>query len=196
MALTTSGRNALLTDGLTQFTHVSCYSDLGTTEVASARVAVSWNTAASGVRDNTAQLTIAIPAGGTAMVLSIHSALTVGNLQGIFPIGSSVRGTATVATSDTFTSYAHGLSTDDRVFFSAVHSESLPTGLSATTLYYVRATGLTADAFTVATTSGGAAVDVTGAGEVAFYRTVPNTFASGGNVVVAAGALDFDLNAV
>lgn len=196
MGYTTSGRNAILDGGLTAFTHVSAYSDLGTTEVASSRVAVSWNAAASGVRDNTAQLSIPIPAAGTAVVVSVHSASSAGNLQGWFPIGTTVRGVATVATSDTLTSNGHGLSADDRVFFQQVMGESLPTGLSASTLYFVRSSGLTTDTFTVSTTSGGAAVDVTAVGEVAWFRTVPNTFASGGNVVIAAGALDLDLNAV
>lgn len=203
MPLTTAGRNALLDSGKTAFTHVGAYTDLGTTEVAGgsyARQAVTWTAAASGVTDNNAQLTIPIPAGTTPQVVSIHSASTAGTLYGWFPYGSSgqvLDGVATItASSDTFASFAHGLTTDDRVFFAAVAGESLPAGLSATTLYFVRSTGLTADAFTVATTSGGAAVNVTADGEVAFFKTVPNTFASAGNIVIATGALDLDLTFV
>jgi hypothetical protein len=86
---------------------------------------------------------------------------------------------------------AHGLTTDDRVFFSTASTDAIPTGISTTTLYFVLASGLTADAFKVSTTSGGTALDVTAAGECSFFKTVPNTFASAGNLVIATGALDF-----
>lgn len=194
MPMTQAGRNLILDSGLTS-THVGAYTDLGTTEVvggAYARQAVTWTAAASSIRDNNAQLSIPIPAGTTVVVGSIHSASTAGTLHGWFQIGSTLRGAATVTTGDTFTSVAHGLATDDRVFFATVAGDALPAGLSATTLYFVRATGLTADAFTVATTSGGAAVDVTAAGECAWFKTVPNTFASAGNLIIATGALDVD----
>lgn len=185
------------------FTHIGAYQDLGTTESTGgsyARQAITWTAASNGVIDNNAQLTIPIAAGQTIVAISVHSAITGGTLYGWFPYGSSgqvLKGVGTVAaTSDTFSSPAHGLTTDDRVFFAAVAGETLPTGLSATTLYYVRSTGLTTDAFTVATSSGGAAVNVTTDGEVAWFKTVPNTFASAGNIVIAANALDFDLTFV
>lgn len=62
---------------------------------------------------------------------------------------------------DTFTSVAHTLSEDDQLTFSATQG-TLPTGLNSGSTYYVIASGLTADAFKVSTTLGGAAVDVTG----------------------------------
>lgn len=197
MPLTTQGRNDLLTNGLTAFTHVGAYTDLGTTEVAGgsyARQAVTWTSAASGVRDNNAQLSIPIPAGTTVQVGSIHSAVSAGNLEAFFQIGSTLRGVASVdaTATDLLQSNGHGLSTDNRVFFSTIAGESLPTGLSATTLYFVLASGLTTDAFKVATTSGGTAVDITALGEVAWFRTVPETFSSAGNLIIATGALDVD----
>jgi len=42
-------------------------------------------------------------------------------------------------------------------------------------------------------TSGGAAVNLTTDGEVAWFRTVPETFASAGNLIIATGNLDLDL---
>jgi hypothetical protein len=110
--------------------------------------------------------------------------VSAGTLQGFFQIGSTLRGAATVTTGDTFTSVGHGLTTDDRVFFDTVAGDSLPAGLSSGTLYFVRATGLTADAFTIATTSGGAAVDVTAAGECSWFKTVPQTFSIAGNLIL------------
>lgn len=60
----------------------------------------------------------------------------------------------------------HGFTTDDRVVFASIVST---TGLTAGTEYFVRSAGLTADAFTVAATAGGAAVALTtnGTGTVA-----------------------------
>lgn len=198
MPLNTAGRNAILTSGAAGITHIGALTDLSTTEVAGgsyARQAVTWAAAASGQRASAGALSIPIPAGTTPLAVGGYDASSGGNLLGIFGYGSSgqlVDGVATAATSDTFTSVAHGLTTDDRVFFSAIAGESLPTGLSATVLYFVRATGLTADAFTIATTSGGAAVDITAAGECAFWKTVPNTFASAGNLAIASGAIIVD----
>jgi hypothetical protein len=131
------------------------------------------------------------------MVGSIHSALTVGNLEAWFQIGSTLRGAGDVlASTDVFTSYAHGLTTDDRVFFQAVLGDPLPTGISATTLYFVLASGLTTDVFKVSTTSGGSALDVTANGEYYWMKTVPQAFPSGGNLVIASGQLTVDLTAL
>ena len=50
---------------------------------------------------------------------------------------------------------------------------ALPTGLTAGTVYYVSATGLTADAFSVSATVGGAAIDTTAAGTGTQTVTAP-----------------------
>lgn len=188
MPLTTTGKNNLLTNGLTSYTHVGAYTDIGTTEAAGgtyARQAITWAAAGSGMRANNGALTIPIPASTTIQVVGVWDALTVGNSQGFWAIGSTLRGAATItASTDTFADFAHGLTTDDRVFFTAVAGQALPTGLSATTLYFVRATGLTASAFTVATTSGGAAVNVTTDGEVTWHKTVPQIYSLAGDLVL------------
>lgn len=195
MPLVTEGRNDLLTNGLTAFTHVGAFTDLGVTEVAGgsyARQAVTWTAAAAGVRDNSAQLSIPIPASTTVMVGGIWDAATTGNLEGWFQIGSTLRGVGTVVTiaGDAISSNGHGLANTNRVFVTAVAGEALPAGLSATTLYFV--VGAATDTFQLSLTSGGAAVDITGLGDVAWFRTVPETFGSAGNLVIAAGALDLD----
>jgi hypothetical protein len=64
-------------------------------------------------------------------------------------------------TTDTATATAHGLLADDEVIFTTT-TGTLPTGLAERTAYYVRSAGLTANAFTVATTPGGTAIDMTG----------------------------------
>lgn len=187
MPLTTAGKNNLI--AVTSFTHAGAYTDLGVTEASGgsyARQAITWAAAASGARANSAQMSIPINAGTTVIATGVWDAATVGNSQGFFQIGSSLRGVASVTAADAFTSIGHGLATDDRVFVGSVAGEALPTGLSATTLYFVRATGLTADVFTLATTSGGAAVDVTVAGDCTWFRTVPQTFSIAGNLILPA----------
>lgn len=198
MPLTTEGRNDVLTNGLTAFTHVGAYTDLGTTEVAGgsyARQAVTWNAAASGVRDNNGAISIPIPASTTVVVGGIWDASSAGNSEGFFQIGSTLRGVATLqASDDIFRSDAHGLSNDHRVFLSTIHGETLPNPLSATTLYFV--VNVATDTFQLSTTSGGASVAITTDGEVNWYRTVPETFASAGNLNIASGALDLDAAAL
>ena len=68
--------------------------------------------------------------------------------------------TVTIATPAVFTRVAHGLSVGDVVYFET--TGALPTGLVVGTAYYVIATGLTADAFQVSATEGGAAINTTG----------------------------------
>lgn len=201
MPLNTTGRAALLNSGKVGITHVSALTALTPTEASTTRQAVTWaaaGTPAAGQSGNTGALAIPIGAGVTIIALALYDALTAGNHLGTLPYGSSGQvvsgiGSVITAAGDTIQSNGHGLTTDDRIFFSTVNNEALPAGLSATTLYFVRATGLTADAFTVATTSGGAAVDITGLGEAAFWKTVPNTFASAGNINLAISALLLDL---
>jgi hypothetical protein len=186
MPLSTTGKNNLIS--VTSYTHAGAYTDLGVTETSGgsyARQAITWAAASAGSRANSAQLTIPINAGQTIQAVGVWDAVSAGNSQGFWQIGSTLRGAATItASTDTFADFAHGVTTDDRVFFTAIAGQSLPTGLSLTTLYFVRATGLTANAFTVATTSGGAAVDVTTDGEVAWFKTVPQTFSISGNLIL------------
>lgn len=68
--------------------------------------------------------------------------------------------TVTIASPAVFSKTAHGLVAGDAVYFTT--TGALPTGLSANTLYYVIAAGLTADAFEVAATFEGAAINTSG----------------------------------
>jgi hypothetical protein len=73
----------------------------------------------------------------------------------------------TIAT-DTIAYTAHGLSAGDAVKY--FHGGgTAATGLTNNTTYYVIASGLTADAFKVSATDGGAAVDISGTGNNAQY---------------------------
>src|SRR3990167_3250813 len=68
--------------------------------------------------------------------------------------------TVTIATPAVFTSTAHGLAAGDRVKLRT--TGALPTGLSVDTVYFVISAGLTADAFQLSTTDGGAAINTSG----------------------------------
>jgi hypothetical protein len=206
MPATTSGKNTLLTSGApTAFSHLGALQDLSGTESTGgsyARQALSYAAAAAGQRATNTSVSIPINTGQVIVALAAFDAISAGNRTSYDPYGSTgqpLRGAGVVDTiaNDTILSRAHGVTTDDRLFFTAAMGGSLPAGLSATTLYFVRATGLTTDAFTIATTSGGAAVDITSLGtSICWYKTVPNTFASAGNITVASGAYVVDVNGV
>lgn len=190
MPLSTTGRNKLLDSGKSAFSHIGAFTDVGVTEVTGgsyARQPITWNAAASGIVTQNGTLTIPIPAGTTVQTVGDFDALSAGNILGYAGYHSSAlpKGVATIpAATDLATSHAHGLVADDRVFVWAINGEALPTGLSATTLYWVISTGLTTDAFSLSTTQGGAAVNVTANGEFGWQKTVPNTFASAGNLTI------------
>lgn len=204
MPLVAAGRNAMLTSGKAGFTHVGAITALTPTEVAGgsyARQPVTWQAAgtpAAGQAGNNGAIAIPIPAGSTPIALGLYDAVSAGNFLGSLPYGSAgqpIGGVGTIdAATDLFLSKGHGLTTDDRVYFSTVNGEAIPTGISTTTLYFVLAAGLTADVFQISTTSGGGALNVTVSGEFGFWKTVPNLFASAGNINLATNALLLDLN--
>lgn len=81
--------------------------------------------------------------------------------------------TITIASPAVITLASHGLIAGDSVLFTT--SGSLPTGITASTNYYVISSGLTANDFQVSTTSGGTAVDTSGSqsGTHTLYRMTP-----------------------
>jgi hypothetical protein len=90
---------------------------------------------------------------------------------------------------------AHGFVLNDPVVFST--SGALPAGLTAGTVYYVISAGLTADAFQVSLTAGGAAINTTDAGSgthsvTARYTALTTTsqwqFEQAGDLVFATQA--------
>lgn len=183
MPLNTTGKNNLIS--VTSFTHASAITALpGTEVIGSTRQPIVWAAPGVGARANNGQLTIPMAASAIPVIATaIYDALTAGAIQGYFQIGSPLRGVSTMTALGVHTSAAHGLVADDRVFVTAVAGDALPTGLAIDTLYFVRATGLTVDSFSLATTSGGAAVGSV-AGEMTWSKTVPQTFSIAGNLVL------------
>ena len=74
-------------------------------------------------------------------------------------------------TTPTFNVPCHGLIATNKVVFTG--GDDIPCGLSLNTVYYVIATGLTAGAFQVSTSSGGSTISVTGIASGDFYVATP-----------------------
>ncbi|WP_157253192.1 hypothetical protein [Nonomuraea typhae] len=165
-----------------------------------ARQAVTWAAAASGQKSNSGALAIDVPAGSYAYLLYFNaSSGNTNNYLGYAPINGSAKGffsVDTTLTNDALFSVAHGLADGDRVQLFNVFSETLPTGLTEGTLYYV--VNSATNSFKVSTTQGGSAVDITamGGGEGAWQKVVPETFASQGQVTVAIGQLVLDATGI
>lgn len=185
--------------------HISVHTAIpdaaGSDEVAGgtyARQAVTWTAAASGVRDNNVQITHDIPASTTVVAYGFWDDPSAGSHYGHALIGSTLQGFGCVdsagVAADAIQSAGHGLSDDDRVAVYNVHAESLPTGLAEGTLYWV--VGATTDTFQVSLTQGGAAVDITGQGELWWQNCVPEAFGSDGQLQAATGELDLNTNVI
>lgn len=164
-----------------------------------ARQGVVWGAAASGVKQNTNAITFDVPAAATITSILLMDAVTAGNYWGYMPLnGGTVRGFGSVdttLTNDRILSVGHGLADTDRVSFMNVLAETLPTGLTEGTLYFV--VNSTTDTFKVSTTSGGSPVDITGlgGGEVYWQKYIPEVIGSQTTLTIAIGALTLDLAA-
>jgi hypothetical protein len=195
MPLTTEGRNDVLTNGLTAFTHLALL-DASGTEIAGgsyARQAVAFDAAASGARVVTDAEAFSIPAGNTVAFSSFFDALSAGNEEAYAGIGTSlIAGVGVVeADDDAITSKAHGLVAGNRVHVWAAGGGALPAGLSVKTAYYV--VTVATDTFELSLTEGGASVNITTDGELAFQQTKPETFGSDGTLSVPDGSAAIDL---
>jgi hypothetical protein len=157
-----------------------------------ARQQTAFGAASAGTLSNTGAITWSVPA-GDVVAFGVWDASSAGNC---YQVGwfSTVAGLALVrtadATADDVQSQTHGLAANDRVVFEVIEQLTVPAGLTAGTLYYVIATGLTTDAFRVSTTQGGAAVNITGNGSAIWRKVVVTNFSSAGTFQVAAGDLD------
>ena len=200
-----------LDESATQITHVAIctLSDPGTGtnmkaveatggSPAYARQAVTWGAAASRLKSNTGALTFDLAA-GTYGFFGLFNANTgnTGNYRGYIPFGgaSPLKGffsTDTTLSNDQLFSVAHGMADNDRVILYNVFAETLPTGVTEGTVYYVVSSAT--NTFKVSTTLGGSAVDITalGGGEGYWQRVVPEVFATQGQLTVAVGALVLD----
>tara|TARA_R110000772_G_scaffold22068_1_gene59976 strand:+ start:494 stop:1078 length:585 start_codon:yes stop_codon:yes gene_type:complete len=80
-------------------------------------------------------------------------------------------GITIAGTTPTFALPCHGFVANDKVVFTG--GTDVPCGLSLNTVYFVMSTGLSADAFQVSATSGGATISTTGTATGTFYVATP-----------------------
>lgn len=162
------------------------------------RQAVALTAASSSHTDNSALLSWTLmPAVAAPGVLfgGLWDASTVGNFLIGGPIAPASQVTmafTTTAASDLCTTQAtHGLAAGDTVEFETALGTALPTGITAGTIYYVIATGLTTTAFEVSTTLGGGALNITSDGGGLFRKVLGKVTNAGDTFQVAIG--DFDI---
>jgi hypothetical protein len=162
--------------------HTAYPGNTGAAEVAGgtpayARKAATFGAAAGSppVRGLSAAVTgFDVPAGVTVKWVAAWSALTGGSCRASAPAGTTIAGAATIqAADDIFRSDGHGLPNDRRVVFYPSAGEALPTGVTEGADYFVINT--TADTFQISLTQGGAAINLTGDGEVFFQDMIPAT---------------------
>jgi hypothetical protein len=192
--------NALLDSavaaGLTTTPHLSLHTGFppaGGNELtggspAYARKPFTFSAAAGRAKAMSAAQTFDVPAGTTVRAVGNYDALTAGTQKTWSPAGASARrafsvDSAGVTANDIF-SPAHGLVAGNSVLVWATIGAALPTGLAEDTEYFVIATGLTTDAFRLATTLGGSAIDITAIGDGDVQKFTPEVFAGQGTYQV------------
>lgn len=147
-----------------------------------ARSALTWASASGGsVALATTLPSWNVQTGFIAAWVSLWTAVSSGTLNALVPVGGgtlrpcSVESSTDESNADIYT-LAHGYAQDTRVVFWA----TLPGGLAVGTIYWVIATGLTANSFRVSTTQGGSAVTLSGSQPFNFFvqSCTPQVFAS------------------
>jgi hypothetical protein len=151
----------------------------GYARVAVARSGSGWTVTGNSVSP-VAQINFGQCVGGTATAMfwaTGTSASSTGKLLHLGPIGTKL-GPFTATTGDVITIPGlSGVSVDDRIAFFAGDPSGLPTGITEGTVYFVK-TVAGADV-TVSTSQGGAAVDITGAGDGLAWKITPIAISNG-----------------
>lgn len=208
---TSAGRDSLLSKADADISHVALLKSItdwraGTVVEADftgyARVAVTFGaagaTSPAGGRQiaNSGAVTYPQNTGANQDVIAygLYTASTAGTLTAIGLIDTDVPIVGTVdASTDTITAYAHGLQTDQRVFVMAAPFGAAPDVFAENTAYYVLASGLTADAFKLSATSGGAAINATVSGAAMFIPYKAQTIATNATAEFGVGQIVIQL---
>jgi len=186
------------TSGAKYWSLHTAYSTSGANEVSGGsytRQAATWAAASSRSKASTGSpaASFSVPASTTVAWVGRWTASTSGTFLGMAPAGGGnrrqVTANASGVTANTLDSPAHGLTAGTAVVFWASTGAALPTGLVEGTIYYVIATGLTTDVFSVSATSGGSAVDITAVGDGEVQTIVPETFTGAGTYNLTSDTL-------
>ena len=157
------------------------------------RIAPTMGAASAGKITSTADVLFPVATGSWTNIIGygLYDASTSGNLLQFEYLSAAEPLPFTAATSDTITAPAHGLVNTDRIVLDAGEVGVLPTGLSATTVYFVISAAT--DTFQVSTTSGGAAVDITVGGSGLWRKVDVKTVAATEQCKIATGNLTLAL---
>ena len=122
---------------------------------------------------------------------TISEATTVDNIRAVYlltdaAVAGAATATVTYSTTNILSCSGHGLGVGDVVFFTTTNT--LPTGLSTNTAYYVISTNLGANQFSVSTTYNGSIASISAAG------SGTHTVHSGSSKIAATLALDDEVS--
>lgn len=155
---------------------------------------VNWAAASANSGANAAdfQFPAATADWGWILGAGLFDAPTAGNLMSygwLVPStgGPFVEMPFTADAADLITCPGHGFAADNLVVFTNEYGGTLPAGMSVNTLYYVIASGLTANVFKVATTLGGGALDLTAVGNGMARRVERREVKAGDTFKIGAG---------
>jgi len=173
----------------------TAYSSSGSSEVtggspAYARVAVTWS-AASGSSKASASLASSfnIPASTTVAFVGLWSAASSGTFAGMGPAGAGTQyaWTCTNASPGVFTAPGSGYSNTQTVVLFNAAGATIPAAFTVGTIYYVvSASGTT---FSLSATSGGSAINTSGAGAGLVQAITTEAFAGQGTYSVTGETL-------
>jgi hypothetical protein len=173
----------------------TAYSASGANELtggspAYARQAVTWSAASGGSK---ASASVAgafnVPAATTVAFVGLWSAATSGTFAGMGPndAGTVYAFTATLASPGVFTAPGSAYSNGATVVVFAAAGATLPTGITAGTVYYiVSASGAT---FELSATSGGSAINLSAAGAGIVMAVTPEIFGAQGTFTLSSETL-------
>lgn len=155
-------------------------SELSGGSPAYARLAVTWGTPSGGSMALAgAPYAFNVPASSTVAWVGFWDAVSGGNFAGMFP-GGDAPAYAFAAPSATSVLLAPGTAytADEQVTVFATGGSSLPSGLVAGTVYYVKSPS--GDSFSLSATSGGAAITLTSDGSGIVQAVTAETYGSQG----------------
>jgi hypothetical protein len=145
-----------------------------------------WNNAAGSAPrtlNNAAKLTFASPTGdptnNPVIAAALMDAASGGNYLALDYLGAFDWLPFFANTDDIASCKAHSCAANDRVVFSGEFGGTLPTGITAGTLYHVITDSLAADGFKVSATQGGAAVNITATGNGMLRKVTPMQITNG-----------------
>ncbi len=158
------------------------------------RKSATFSAASNGNTKNTNNITFTSMPATTVVGVGIWDASSGGNCLWTGWLGGASKAFAVDdTTADTVKCPSHGFTADDRVVFEAEFGGTLPTDITAGTIYWVISSGLTTDEFKISTSQGGSAVNFTTKGNGMVRRVTPKILNTGDTFQINANDLSIDL---